>query len=112
MLIFGNVLAMMAGMVDVASIMTFRIATTHVTGAAFVRYSGWGGRRVESRSCPLCRFMHTFWTWRVPKNGFESKEFRKKKLCEGEVGEKLLFFGAVARQGWAFFLYVIHLVFF
>ena len=29
---------------------------------------------------------------RVPKNGFESKEFRKKKLCEGEVGEKLLFF--------------------
>lgn len=32
MLIFGNILAMMAGMVDVASIMTFRIATTHVTG--------------------------------------------------------------------------------
>lgn len=32
MLIFGNILAMMAGMVDVASIMCFNVTTTHVTG--------------------------------------------------------------------------------
>lgn len=32
MLIFGNVLAMMAGIVDAASILCFRVATTHVTG--------------------------------------------------------------------------------
>ncbi|CAL1143658.1 unnamed protein product [Cladocopium goreaui] len=32
MLIFGNVLAMMAGIIDVASILSFSVTTTHVTG--------------------------------------------------------------------------------